>query len=124
MSSVRRCRRLQSLRLHGCALGAAGAQALVHAFKSKPNEGSNEHALRDVDISGNGIPEADMLTVLDALPHAVAADGPFPQLKTFIIAANPEVEGPAVAGRVEALVELGVVIMRAANDGDMNEIRR
>lgn len=121
MLSVRRCRRLQSLRLHGCALGAAGAQALVHAFKSKPNEGSSEHALRDVDISGNGIPEADMLTVLDALPHAVAADGPFPRLKTFIIAANPEVEGPAVAGRVEALVELGVVIMRAANDGDMNE---
>lgn len=137
LSSVLRCRRLQSLRLHGCSLGAAGAQAFVRALTSetsdkrvhvdeicdKTGDGTENHsyarhALRDVDISGNCIPEADMLDVLGALPSAVAPDGPLPCLKTFIIAANPEVEGPAVAGRVEALVGVGVVVMRAANDGD------
>ena len=138
LDGVMRCRRLQSLRLHGCSLGAAGAQALAHVFGSRGiglgrigyaegndegnDDGNDEentecgHALRDLDITGNSIPEADMLSILDALPHAVAADGPFPLLKTFIIAANPDVEGPTIAERVEALADLGVVIMRAAND--------
>ena len=34
----------------------------------------------------------------------------------LIIAANPEVEGSTIAERVEALADLDVVIMRAAND--------
>ena len=135
---VIRCRRLQSLRLHGCSMGAVGAQALARVFGSRAsgfpaigcaegndgsNDGSNDegtaecgHALRDLDISGNCIPEADLLSVLDALPRAVDADGPFPLLKTLIIAANPEVEGSTIAERVEALADLDVVIMRAAND--------
>ena len=117
LDAVIRCRRLQSLRLHGCSLGAAGSQAVARAFGSpgNANEGGN-HALRDLDISGNCIPEADMLSVLETLPRATAADGPFPLLKTLIIAANPGVEGPTIAERVEALAGLGVVVMRAAND--------
>jgi hypothetical protein len=133
--SVLRCRCLRSLRLHGCSLGSEGAQALaalfapgeektkkwedatheIDATHERDAEGLGAHALRDVDISGNGIPETGMLGILDALPHAVA--DVFPRLKNLIIAANPGVEGAEVAGRVEALGNLGVVVMRAANDG-------
>ena len=126
LDGMMRCRRLQSLRLHGCVLGAAGAQALARVFGA-PGPGGRgvgnddgrvacAHALRDLDISGNFIPEADLLSILDALPRAVSAGGPFPLLKTLIIAANPDAESPTIAERVEALADLGVVIMRAAND--------
>jgi Ran GTPase-activating protein (RanGAP) involved in mRNA processing and transport len=127
--NVKGCVNLQSLRLHGCSLGEAGARALVNVFSSSGTEqtltqtgegrvsSSNRvHELRDLDVSGNQIPEHAMLSILNALPSALRSV--FPRLRTLIIAANPDVEGPAIAERVEELSTIGVLIMRAASDGN------
>lgn len=117
--SVIDCRRLKSLRLHACNLGIAGAEALTQCLDNHAAQGSFEgHQLSDLDISGNDIDEKSMLGILKSLTPAVS--NTFANLTTLIIAANPDVEGHAIAEVVESLAlhetAKQVVIIRAASD--------
>lgn len=108
------CDRLLSLRLHGCDLGTRGIESLICALEV---HAGGPHRLRDLDISGNNIPEDCMLTLLSRLasPHGISI---FSNLQTLVIAANPDVEGHKVADAVEALYTARptMVVIRAATD--------
>lgn len=113
-SYVLTCHRVLSLRLHGCNLGTRGIESLIRALEVHA-EGA--HPLRDLDISGNNIPEDCMVTLLSRLasPHGISV---FSCLQTLVIAANPDVEGHKVADAVEALYTArpSMVVIRAATD--------
>jgi hypothetical protein len=87
---------------------------LIRGLESHAGGG---HGLRDLDISGNNIPEDCMLTLLSRLasPHAISV---FADLQTLVIAANPDAEGHKVADAVEALYQARptMVVIRAATD--------
>ncbi len=116
------CKTLQSIRLHGCSIGGDGVQTLVQCMKNDTGV-SGEHALQDLDISGNEIDEARMIQFLQGLPDIVSTT--FTNLTGLIIAANPNVEGPGVSEVVESLASHEttnrVVIMRAASDSNQQQ---
>ncbi|KAI8103751.1 hypothetical protein M9435_006279 [Picochlorum sp. BPE23] len=113
-SYVLTCHRILSLRLHGCNLGTRGIESLIRALEV---HAGGAHPLRDLDISGNNIPEDCMVTLLSRLasPHGISV---FSCLQTLVIAANPDVEGHKVADAVEALYTArpSMVVIRAATD--------
>jgi hypothetical protein len=113
-SYVLTCHRVLSLRLHGCNLGTRGIESLIRALEV---HAGGAHPLRDLDISGNNIPEDCMFTLLSRLasPHGISV---FSCLQTLVIAANPDVEGHKVADAVEALYTArpSMVVIRAATD--------
>lgn len=113
-SRILTCPQLLSLRLHGCNVGTRGIESLIRGLEAHAGGG---HGLRDLDISGNNIPEDCMLTLLSRLasPHAISV---FADLQTLVIAANPDVEGHKVADAVESLYQARptMVVIRAATD--------
>lgn len=117
------CTTLQSIRLHGCGIGGDGVCTLVQSVKDKGVSGKPEHALEDLDISGNMIDEASMIKVLQELPEIVSTI--FANLSSLIIAANPNVEGQEISKIVESLASHettnNVVIMRAASDSSQQQ---
>lgn len=117
--SLIRCKTLESLRLHGCGIGGVGARTLAQSVNTSENE---EHHLKDLDISGNGIDEASMLEFLHKLPDIVSST--FTNMTSLIIAANPDVQGERISEVVESLASHDathrVVIMRAASDSNQH----
>lgn len=119
--SLIRCRNLESLRLHGCNLGSLGTRTLLQCLQDTKTSGNIEnHSLRDLDVSGNEIDEKAMVELLQNLPGIVSTV--FTNMSSLIIAANPDVEGQAVADLVEKLASdeatKRVVIIRAACDSN------
>lgn len=107
------CSPLLKACLHDCKLGSEGAAALVESLRSEKFT-----SLLELDVSGNGLEEGDIVSILGALrgkPH------PCPSLELLVVAANPGANEESVMTAVEELQSSrpGInVVRRSADTGE------
>ncbi len=105
--------KLSVLRLHDCNLGS-GMELLISRMQLQSATLKN-HGLKDLDLSGNNIPEDCTVKFLDALaslPDVMC------HLQSLVIAANIGVEGENVGSAVERVqnTRQNLCIIRTATD--------
>jgi len=103
------CSTLRTLCLHDCKLGQEGAEALQRLLASS----SNFKSLEELDISGNGLDENDLLGILTSLVSGSGTGGEdsksapstvnCPKLRLLVVAANPGASEEGTTAAVEKL---------------------